>query len=152
MSQFTSYTKLISFWGWPELEKSNFLKETLDLIKSLCALEEQAFALRTCLCLAVEIARKKERRLKMETSLQSAKPDILIPWFSQYFLVDQPLGPKQILIYLFCFCLCLWKLQAAFNYPWPTLTIWRYWSENRKSVKQLQWDFICTVMTFDMYS
>lgn len=49
MAQFTQYTKLISFPGRIEVEKTHFLKKTLYLIKPLCARVEHAFALRKSL-------------------------------------------------------------------------------------------------------
>lgn len=128
------------------MEKSHFLKKTLYLIKSLCALEKQVFALRRSPCLVKEVVRKKGWQIKKKTSVQSAKQDILILSFPHYFLVDQPFFPKQIFTYLLFLCSYLCKLQSAFNYTKPNIfTTWRYWSENRKSIK---WDFICTLMTF----
>lgn len=69
-AQFTQNTKLISFPGRIELEKTHFLKKTLYLIKPLCARVEHAFALRSLLCL---ILCKKEGKNK------KGKKNILLP-------------------------------------------------------------------------
>lgn len=88
----------------------------------------------------------------METSLQSAKPDILIEQFSQYFLVDQPLGPKQILIYLFCCasvyanCKLLLIIPGLLS-PFEDIRV-----KIERVLSSFSGIFICTVMTFQYVS